>query len=102
MTSREAILKALADKKVTQTRLAEKLGYKSQGGIGNLLKGSISSDNLIKVLDELDYEVVVQPKTQGKRKDGAMVLEPSGLPDGRGKKQKKIDSEEKKGADNHV
>lgn len=86
MTSKEAILAALADKKVTQMRLAEKLGYKSQGGISNLLKGSISCDNLIKVLSELDYEVVVQPKTQGKRKEGSIVLEPSGLPDGRKKK----------------
>ncbi|MGN1341418.1 MAG: hypothetical protein ACI4WS_14085 [Oscillospiraceae bacterium] len=48
---------------------------------------------LVKLLDCLDYEVVVQPKTQGKRKDGAIVLEPSGIPDGRGKKRVKEETE---------
>ena len=54
----------------------------------------MSCDLLIQMLDCLDYEVVVQPKTSGKRKEGAIVLEPSGLPDGRGKKRVKDTGEE--------
>lgn len=90
MTAADAVKKIMKDTNTTQTRLAEIMGYNSQGTIGNALRNNNFSTNvLLNWLDKLGYEVVVQPKTQGKRKDGAMVLEPSGLPDGRGKKQKK-------------
>lgn len=89
MTVRDTIKAAMSNRKVTQTLFAEMMGYSSQGAVGNRLNSNISCDLMIQMLDKLGYEVVVQPKTQGKRKDGAMVLEPSGLPDGRGKKQKK-------------
>lgn len=85
----ETLKEVMSEKKITQSKLAELAGLASQGSISNIATKKISCDMLVKLLDCLDYEVVVQPKTQGKRKDGAMVLEPSGLPDGRGKKQKK-------------
>ena len=94
MTSREAIRTVLADKKVTQVKLAEMMGYATQAAVNNRLNSNISCDLLIQWLDKLDYEVVVQPKTSGKRKEGSIVLEPSGLPDGRGKKQKKAENSE--------
>lgn len=94
MTTSEAIKTALSDKKVTQSRLAEMMGYASQAAIGNRLNSNISCELLIQMLDCLNYEVVVQPKTSGKRKEGAIVLEPSGLPDGRGKKRAKGGDEE--------
>ena len=94
MTTSEAIKAALSDKKVTQSRLAELAGLSSQGSISNIATKKISCDMLVKLLDCLDYEVVVQPKTSGKRKEGAIVLEPSGLPDGRGKKRVKDTGEE--------
>lgn len=94
MTTSEAIKTALSDKKVTQSKLAEMMGYASQAAIGNRLNSNISCELLIQMLDKLGYEVVVQPKTQGKRKDGAIVLEPSGIPDGRGKKRVKDDIKE--------
>ena len=83
----------MGEKKVTQSRLAELAGLASQGSISNIATKKISCDMLVKLLDCLDYEVVVQPKTQGKRKDGAIVLEPSGIPDGRGKKRVKEETE---------
>ena len=89
MTATDAIKDAMAEKRVTQTKLATMMGYASSAGIRSRLNSNISCDLLVQILDHLDYEVVVQPKTSGKRKEGSIVLEPSGLPDGRGKKQKK-------------
>lgn len=93
MTATDAIKNAMADKRITQTKLADIMGYASSAGIRSRLNSNISCDLLIQLLDKLDYEVVVQPKTQGKRKDGAIVLEPSGIPDGRGKKRVKEETE---------
>ena len=93
MTATDAIKNAMADKRITQTKLADIMGYASSAGIRSRLNSNISCDLLIQLLDKLDYEVVVQPKTQGKRKDGAIVLEPSGIPGGRGKKRVKEETE---------
>lgn len=90
MTTAEAVRKAMKDTNTTQSRLAEMMGYNSQGTIGNALRNDNFSINvLLQWLDKLGFEAVIQPKTSGKRKEGSIVLEPSGLPDGRGKKQKK-------------
>ena len=90
MTASEAIRTAMKEANVTQNDLAELMGYNSQGTIGNALRiSNFTTNTFLRWLDCLDYEVVVQPKTSGKRKEGSIVLEPSGLPDGRGKKQKK-------------
>ena len=94
MTATDAIKDAMAEKRVTQTKLATMMGYASSAGIRSRLNSNISCDLLVQILDHLDYEVVVQPKTSGKRKEGSIVLEPSGLPDGRGKKQKKAENSE--------
>ena len=96
---------------LTQKRLAEMCGLKSQGTVGGSLNNKIMAGTMLKWIDKMGYEVVIQPKQSGKRRDGAIVLEPdpnystgcqnngknfskavlepSGLPDGRGKKQKK-------------
>lgn len=86
MSPSEAIREVLYKARVTQVEMAEMMGYKSQSGFSGRLSGKISCDLLIEMLEKLDYEVVIQPKTQGKRKEGSIVLEPSGLPDGRKKK----------------
>lgn len=90
----ETVKEVLRETRTTQSRLAELMGYKSQGTVGNALKARLSAEMLVQWLDKLGYEVVVQPKTSGKRKEGAIVLEPSGLPDGRGKKRVKDTGEE--------
>lgn len=94
MTATDALKTVMREKKVTQERLSKTAGYSAQSCLASRLKGKISCDLLIQLLEHLDYEVVVQPKTSGKRKDGSIVLEPSGLPDGRGKKQKKAENSE--------
>ena len=87
MKSGEVIRTILKEKNITQTEFAKIMGYASQGAVGNKLKQDSTTAVFAEMLDKLGYEVVVQPKTQGKRKDGAIVLEPSGIPDGRGKKK---------------
>ena len=80
MTAKEAIRQALSDRNTTQTKLAELLGYASSTGVSNKLNSTtqeLSVDTVIRMLDVLDYEVVVQPKTSGKRKEGSIVLEAS-------------------------
>lgn len=94
MNATEALKTVMRDKKVTQERLAKTMGYSAQSCLASRLKGKMSCDLLVELLNQLDYEVVVQPKTSGKRKEGSIVLEPSGLPDGRGKKQKKAENSE--------
>lgn len=95
MTAATAIKKVMKETNTTQNRMAEMMGYSSQGTVGNALRnGNFSTNVLLQWLDKLGYEVVVQPKTSGKRKEGAIVLEPSGLPDGRGKKRVKDTGEE--------
>lgn len=95
MTVSEAIRTAMKESNITQNDLAELMGYNSQGTIGNALRSNnFTTNTFLRWLDKLGYEVVVQPKTSGKRKEGSIVLEPSGLPDGRGKKQKKVGEEE--------
>ncbi len=87
MTPNESIRAVMSEKKITQTKLASLMGYNTQSGLASRLSSKISCDLLIEMLEKLDYEVVIQPKTQGKRKEGSIVLEPSGLPDGRSKKK---------------
>lgn len=89
MDAKEIVKQALKERGISQTQLASMLGYTAAAGVTNRLCASskdISCDLFAKMLDTIGYEVVVQPKTQGKRKEGSIVLEPSGLPDGRKKK----------------
>ena len=75
MTTGEIIKSIMKEKGVKQNALGAALGHNSPSAIYNILqRDKMDSDNLVKILDVLGYEVVVQPKTQGKRKDGAMLL----------------------------
>ena len=73
----EIIRKIVAEKGVSQKSLATMLGYRSQGSIGSLLtKKDITSNNAAKFLDVLGYEIVVRPKTVGRKRDGEIVVAP--------------------------
>lgn len=77
MEFKVAIKKILKDKKITQTALAEKLGYDNQSSVGMpLSNNNITLNLLLDWLEELDYELAVQPKRgAGKRKDGEYLIE---------------------------
>lgn len=58
----------------TQTRLAKMLGYKSQSGVAERIKGNITVENLLAITDAIGYEVVIQKKKPGRRAEGQYIL----------------------------
>lgn len=76
MKINDAIRKAMKEKGCTQAQMAKAIGKPSANSVGSrLTSDSLSTNNIIEMLDVLGYELVVQPKTQGQRKEGAMVIE---------------------------
>ena len=64
MNAKEIIDKARAADKITQKELAEALGMCSQQSVGNMMarKNGMRTDNFIKILDVMGYEVIVRKK----------------------------------------
>ena len=58
----------------TQTRLAKMLGYKSQSGVAERIKGNITVENLLAITDAIGYEVAIQKKKPGRRAEGQYIL----------------------------
>lgn len=78
MTIKEAIKSLLKYKKTTQSALADKMGYASPSGIGQMLqRGNLTVETLVKICDLLDYEVTIQPKRGGRRPEGQFIIEGS-------------------------
>ncbi len=71
-----AIQAVRKEKKVTYEQLAKAVGAKSYTNIKNLLadKANPTVDSLIPVLEALGYELVIQPKKQGRRSEGQRVI----------------------------
>ena len=72
----EVIRSVMKITNTTQKRLADMCGNKSQGSIGMALNSKIMANTMLKWFDKMGYEVIVQPKTSGKRRAGSFVLEP--------------------------
>lgn len=73
----EIIRSIIAEKGLAQKTLANMLGYKSQGTIGKFLTSrDMSANTAAKFLDVLGYEIVVRPKTAGRKRDGEVVIAP--------------------------
>lgn len=67
MNSREIIYAAIKTRGYTQSLLAEKAGYKTTSTINDMLarnKNGMRVDNFIKLLEIMDFEVVVRSKTK--------------------------------------
>ena len=68
------IREAMKETGTTQARLGEVLGIK-QNAVSNMLNRTEPSlATFQSVLEAMGYEIVVQKKTQGRRKDGQLVL----------------------------
>ncbi len=64
MNAIEVVFTCLKEKNTTQEQLAHLLGYKSQSGLANRLRGnSLRVDTLVKILTGLGYTLVVKPYT---------------------------------------
>ena len=61
MTEKQAIRTAMWTRRWNQQKLAEKMGYKTQSGIANLLKANSSMrfDNFLKLMDVMDFEITI-------------------------------------------
>lgn len=76
MKINDAIRKAMKEKGFTQAQMAKAIGKPSANTVGaRLTSDSLSTNNVVEMLDVIGYELVVQPKTQGQRKEGSMVIE---------------------------
>ncbi len=76
MTIREAIKSLLKYKRTTQKSLADKMGYASQAGIGQMLqRGNMTVETLVRICENLDYEVTIQPKRGGRRPEGQFIID---------------------------
>lgn len=65
MNDKEILKSAMQVRGYTQTYLAEKVGYSGQGGISRVLQSnSARLDTFVKILDAMDFEVVVRSKTK--------------------------------------
>lgn len=76
MKSNTALAKIMELTGWTQSRMAKELGLGRQSAIANrLARENISIINAIEMLDKMGYEIVFQPVSGGRRKDGAFVID---------------------------
>ena len=94
MTPNETLRYVFDKTEISVAQLSRTMGFNSPSALWNMLERKVSADSLIEMLNWLGYEVVVQPITSGKRKDGSIVLEPSQKSDRRGGNQRKAKSED--------
>lgn len=74
MKFNEIIRAIMKETNTTQQRLGEQLGIK-QNAVSNMLNRSEPSLATFQtVLESMGYEIIVQKKTSGRRKEGQMVL----------------------------
>lgn len=76
MKYNEIIRTALKETGITQQRLADAMGYSNgQANVAKILaRTDIHASTFVRLLDKLGYEVVIQPRTPGRRPEGQMVL----------------------------
>ncbi|WP_406044111.1 helix-turn-helix domain-containing protein [Succinimonas sp.] len=62
MKSNEAVRAVMAADGITQMELANKLGYKTQSGVGNALsrENGMRVDVFVKMMNAMGYDVIVR------------------------------------------
>lgn len=76
MKTSDIVRTVMNEKGVTQKQLAAAIGAKSQSVIAERLKtNSFTVSNLNTMLEAMGYEIVIQPKRQGRRADGQFVVD---------------------------
>lgn len=61
MTEKQAIRTAMWTRRLSQQKLADKLGYKNQSGVGNLLRetSSIRFETFLKLMNLMEFEITI-------------------------------------------
>lgn len=76
MNEREIIRAAMKSRSYTQAMLADNLGYKSQNGIAQRLRGKeMRIETFVKFLNALGYEVIVRDKNRSNKENSWIVGE---------------------------
>lgn len=75
MKAKDIIKQAMKETRVTQEQLKDRMGLTNQ----SVISMRINSDNptvgtVIEILDELGYELVIQPKKRGRRPEDQEVV----------------------------
>lgn len=74
----DAIRAAMKNQKISQVRLTEQLGLKSQSVVAQRLRtDNLSVDTVVEMLDSIGYEMVIQEKKRGRKTEGQLVIERS-------------------------
>lgn len=75
----EAIKQAMKTKKITQQKMGEMLGFEyGQRTVGNKLTSkNMTIETVLMFLEAMDYELVIKPKSRGKRKEDEILIESS-------------------------
>ena len=70
MTEREILIEAMKTRGFTQQMLAEAAGFKRQSNIGELLRSkSMRTDNFVKLLDALGFDVIVKGRNSNQNEN---------------------------------
>jgi DNA-binding helix-turn-helix protein len=75
MRIQEAMKNIMKERKITQQRIAYSLNTTQSSVNDRLNRGNISLESSLKILNVLGYEMVIQPKSSGRRKDGQIVID---------------------------
>jgi len=75
MKATEAIKKIMGDLNISNAKLASRLGCSNAVIYERLTQKNISVKALDQMLAALDYEIIIQPKSMGRRPDGCYVID---------------------------
>lgn len=65
MTTKQAVVDVLKERRMTQADLASKAGYSAQSSISTSLnRSAMQIDTLLRFLDALDCEIVIRDKSK--------------------------------------
>lgn len=80
MIVNEAIKKIMKDTNTRQQTLADNVGFTRATDVGRkLCIDNMTTNTVIRLVNAMGYELVIQKRTSGKRPDGQIVLERSDL-----------------------
>ena len=74
MTISEIMRKIAKERKMTSVKLAQIMGKKQQSVSRSMRNDNAEIGFYIECADIMGYEIVIQPKSGGKRKEGSYVL----------------------------
>lgn len=75
MKCREAIEAIMKESKTNQTMLAKLVGMKSQTNVSEALKRDMKISLVVRFVEAMGYEIVIQKKKQGMKRADQIVIE---------------------------